>query len=119
MKFFFRRLRERERDIRDLKGVRICAIGTKTASEIKKHGIKVDLVPKQFNAEGLVEAFAEANSSDRLDGVRILLPRAQDARAVFPEKIKELGGEIDVFTAYKAEKPAIHGKRMQRFLKEI
>jgi len=118
VKFFFRRLIERERDIRDLKGVRICAIGTKTAEEINKHGIKVDLIPKQFNAEGLVEAFMEANNSERLDGVRILLPRAQDARAVFPEKIKELGGEIDVFTAYKAEKPATHGKRMKRFLKE-
>ncbi|HDZ84443.1 MAG TPA: HemD protein, partial [Nitrospirae bacterium] len=118
VKFFFRRLIERERDIRDLKGVKICAIGTKTAAEINKHGIKVDLIPKEFNAEGLVEAFIKANNSERLDGVRILLPRAQDARAVFPEKIKELGGEIDVFTAYKTEKPATHGKRMKRFLKE-
>lgn len=118
VKFFFRRLIEKERDIRDLKGVRICAIGTKTAEAIRKHGIKVDLVPKQFNAEGLVNAFVEANNSKRLDGVRILLPRAQDARAVFPEKIAELGGEIDIFTAYKAEKPATHGKRMKRFLKE-
>ena len=123
VKFFFRRLIERDRDIRDLKGVKICAIGTKTAAEINKHGIKVDLIPEQFNAEGLVEAFTKenpvgANSSSPLQGLKILLPRAQDARAVFPDKIKELGGEIDVFTAYKTEKPAIHGKRMKRFLKE-
>ena len=118
VKFFFRRLIERDRDIRDLKGVKICAVGTKTAEAINKHGIKVDLIPKQFNAEGLVEAFTKENGSERLDGLKILLPRAQDARALFPEKIKKLGGEIDVFTAYKAVKPAIHGKRMKRFLKE-
>ena len=118
VKFFFRRLIDRDRDIRDLKGVKICAIGTKTAVEINKHGIKVDLIPKQFNAEGLVDAFMKENNSETLDGLKILLPRAQDARAVFPDKVKEFGGEIDVFTAYKTEKPAVHGKRMKRFLKE-
>lgn len=123
VKFFFRRLIDRERDIRDLKGVKICAVGTKTAAAINKHGIKVDLVPKQFNAEGLVDSFIKetnvrANGSSPLQGMKILLPRAQNARAVFPDKIKELGGEIDVFTAYKTEKPETHGKRMKRFLKE-
>ncbi len=118
VKFFFRRLIERDRDIRDLKGIKICAIGTKTAAEINKHGIKVDLVPKKFNAEGLVDSFMKENNTDKLDGLKILLPRAQDARAVFPDKVKELGGEIDVFTAYKAVKPTTHGKRMKRFLKE-
>jgi uroporphyrinogen III methyltransferase/synthase len=118
VKFFFRRLMERNRDIRDLKGIKICAIGTKTAAEINKHGIKVDLVPKKFNAEGLVDSFMKENNTDKLDGLKILLPRAQDARAVFPDKVKELGGEIDVFTAYKAVKPTTHGKRMKRFLKE-
>jgi uroporphyrinogen III methyltransferase/synthase len=118
VKFFFRRLMERDRDIRDLKGIKICAIGTKTAAEINKHGIKVDLVPKKFNAEGLVDSFMKENNTDKLDGLKILLPRAQDARAVFPDKVKELGGKIDVFTAYKAVKPTTHGKRMKRFLKE-
>lgn len=119
VKFFFQRLRDRDRDIRDLKDIRICAVGTKTASAIKGHGIKVDLVPKQFNAEGLIESFvAEHGTEGGLKGLRILLPRAETAREVFPEKVRELGGEIDVFTAYKTVKPEIHGKRLKRFLKE-
>jgi uroporphyrinogen III methyltransferase/synthase len=97
VKFFFQRLMDRNRDIRDLKGVRICAVGSKTESAIKKYGIKVDLVPKKFNAEG---------------------PRAEVAREVFPQKVRELGGEIDVFTAYKIVKPEVHGKRLKRFLKQ-
>ncbi len=122
VKFFFERLLERNRDIRDLKGLKICAVGTKTAAEIKKYGIKVDLVPEEFNAEGLIESFIAEHRTQstehRLKGIRFLLPRAEVAREIFPEKIRELGGEIDVVTAYRAVKPEIHGKRLRRFLKE-
>ncbi|MBI5664576.1 MAG: uroporphyrinogen-III C-methyltransferase, partial [Nitrospirae bacterium] len=54
VKFFFQRLMDKDKDIRELKGVKICAVGVKTASAIKQHGIKVDLVPDKFNAEGLI-----------------------------------------------------------------
>ncbi len=117
VKFFFRRLRERDRDIRDLKGVKICAVGSKTAKIISAYGINVDLVPQQFNAEGLIEAFTVGRDKPDLQGMKILLPRAEIARETFPEKIRKLGGEIDVFTAYKTVKPEVHGKRMKRFLK--
>ena len=118
VRFFFQRMMERGRDIRDLKGVRICAVGSKTAAAIHKYGIKVDLVPKEFNAEGLIEAFIKDNGRENsLKGLRILLPRAEKARELFPTKVRELGGEIDVFTAYKTVKPEVHGKRLKRFLK--
>lgn len=123
VKFFFQRLMDKDKDIRELKGVKICAVGTKTATAIKNHGIKVDLVPEKFNAEGLIEAFRlqkseGTNGRSPLKGIKILLPRAEMAREIFPEKVRELGGEIDVFTAYKTVKPEIHGKRLKRFLKE-
>jgi uroporphyrinogen III methyltransferase/synthase len=56
--------------------------------------------------------------SQGLQGVRFLLPRAEVARDLFPDKIKELGGAIDVPTAYRAIKPDVQGKRLKRFLKE-
>lgn len=118
VKFFFKRFFEKERDIRDLKGIKICSIGEKTASFIKSFGIKVDLVPEQFNAEGLVKSFASGLTGNGLKGLRFLLPRAEEAREVFPEKVRELGGEIDVATAYRTVKPELHGKRLRRFLKE-
>ena len=118
VKFFFQRLMDRDRDIRDLKGVKICAVGSKTASAIKKYGIKVDLVPKKYNAEGLIEAFTGKHGNGPFKGLKILLPRAETARETFPEKVRELGGEIDVFTSYKTVKPEVHGKRLKRFLKE-
>jgi uroporphyrinogen III methyltransferase/synthase len=131
VRFFFKKLLENDKDIRDLKGIKICAVGTKTASEIHNYGIKVDLIPEEFNAEGLIQAFSKekrrqlvqakrqsGSNKQSLKGVRFLLPRAEVAREVFPAKIRELGGEIDVVTAYRTVKPDIHGKRLKRFLKE-
>jgi uroporphyrinogen III methyltransferase/synthase len=130
VKYFFKRLLEKDKDIRDLKGIRICAIGTKTAAEIQRYGIKVDLMPDEFNAEGLISAVVQKSrsakatskltnlSASALKGMKFLLPRAEKAREIFPEKVKELGGEIDVPAAYRAVKPEMHGKRLKRFLKE-
>lgn len=130
VQFFFKRFFEKARDIRDLKGIRICAVGTKTGAEINKYGLKVDLVPAEFNAEGLIEAFTPPNppldkggnegdvALKPFKGMKFLLPRAEVAREVFPEKIRELGGKIDVVIAYRAVKPEIHGKRLKRFLRE-
>lgn len=122
VKYFLKRLMEKDKDIRDLKGIKICAIGTKTAAEIQRYGIKVDLIPEEFNAEGLIEAFLKIQNSkfkkQSLKGIKILLPRAEKAREIFPEKVRESGGEIDAPAAYRAVKPEMHGKRLKRFLKE-
>lgn len=112
VRYFFDRLFELGRDIRELHGLMICAIGTKTASAVRKYGLKVDLIPESFRAEGLIEAFG---GSEALNGVRLLLPRAEVAREVFPERIRELGGEIDVPTAYRAVMPRRHAGRLKRF----
>jgi uroporphyrinogen III methyltransferase/synthase len=130
VRYFFERFFERDRDIRDLKGLRICSIGRKTASAVRRYGLKIDLIPEKFNAEGLVESFTKTEShgtfpskssvigNQTLKGIRFVLPRAEVAREVLPEKILELGGEIDIVTAYRTIKPEVHGKRLRRFLKE-
>lgn len=116
VRYFLRRLSELDRDIRDLRGIRICAIGPKTAAEVRRAGMKVDLVPEEFHAEGLVNAFR--NPGGDLRGLRLLLPRAEVAREVFPKKVKEMGGEIDIPVAYRAVKPETYGRRLKRFLRE-
>jgi uroporphyrinogen III methyltransferase/synthase len=120
VKYFFNRFLDRDRDIRDLKGIRICAIGTKTAEEIKKYGIKTDLIPDEFRAEGLIKLIQEFEDlrGKGLDGIRFLLPRAEVAREIFPERVRELGGEIDIPVTYRTIKPESRGKRLRRFLKE-
>ena len=95
--FFFRRLRERGRDIRDLKGIRIATIGPATASAVEALGIRVDLVPEEFISEGVVKAFA----GEDLQGSRVLLPRAQEARDIIPEGLAGMGAQCDVATTYR------------------
>ena len=95
--FFFERLREKGRDIRDLKGIKICCIGPATARQIEARGIRVDLVPDKFIAEGILKSFASMN----LSGQRILIPRACRARDILPENLKKQGAIVDVATTYQ------------------
>jgi uroporphyrinogen III methyltransferase/synthase len=117
VKYFFERYLELDRDIRDLRGVKICAVGTKTAASIHKHGLRVDMVPEKFRAEGLIESFKDLAGAGDLKGMRFILPRAEKAREIFPETVREMGGEITVPVAYRAEMPQRHPKRLKQFLK--
>jgi uroporphyrinogen III methyltransferase/synthase len=95
--FFFRRLKETGRDIRDLKGIRICTIGPATASTLEAMGLRVDLVPDAFISEGVVKAFEKID----VKGRKILLPRAEAARDVIPEGLSKLGAAVDIVTVYR------------------
>ena len=78
---------EKGRDIRDLKGMKVCAIGSKTAEAIGRLGIRVDMVPDEFSAEGLIDAFcALGRPGVELAGLSILLPRAERGTGRLPRE---------------------------------
>ena len=85
-------------DIRDLKGVQLCAIGPSTAQRISRYGLRADLVPDESRAEGVFEALRAAGP---LKGARILLPRADIAREVLPDQLREAGAEVTEVVAYR------------------
>jgi uroporphyrinogen III methyltransferase/synthase len=123
--YFMPRLIEKGKSIYDLKDVRICAIGTKTAEAITDYGLTVDLIPEEFNAEGLIIAFLQdaktrqdpRYKTSNLLGLRILLPRAESARETFPERIRDLDGEIDCPAAYRTINPAVYDEKLFKALK--
>ncbi len=106
---FMKRMGARGIDIRSLTGIRICAIGPATAAELGKNLLRVDLVPRDYVAEGVIEAFA----SEDLQGKRILLPRARVARDVLPEALSARGAIVDVVEAYQTVLPAESVARSQ------
>ncbi len=114
VKFFFERLYKLGYDLRELKGVKIAAIGPKTAEAIKKLGINVALTPKEYKAEGVLAALGKGN----IKGKRFLLARAMEAREILPVEIKRLGGSIDVCPAYKTIRPKNETAEAQRMLAE-
>lgn len=83
-------------DIRQVKG-RIAAVGTSTKAAIEAYRLKVDRVPIEYVAEGIVEAFAQED----LKGKRILLPRAAVARDIVLNELSKLGAEVDVLDVYR------------------
>jgi uroporphyrinogen III methyltransferase/synthase len=91
------RLRSRGQDGRVFKGVKLAAIGPATARKLEDFGLKIDLVPRDYRAESLIEGLKK----EKISGVRILIPRAKEAREVLPESLKSLGAKVDVATAYQ------------------
>jgi uroporphyrinogen III methyltransferase/synthase len=84
---------------------RIAAIGPATAQRIGEAGLRVDVVPKEFRAEALIEEVSGVS----LAGQKILIPRAKVAREILPEKLREAGAEVVVPAAYESV-PSSEGK---------
>jgi uroporphyrinogen III methyltransferase/synthase len=95
---FFEKFFEFRSDAREIGGVRIAAIGPATAAKVKEYRFAVDLQPKEFVAEAVVEAFKEQGS---IENQTFLLARAEQARDVLPDKLTELGAIVDVVAAYR------------------
>ncbi len=114
VRFFMQRLKEKGKDVRALKGLRLYAIGSKTEKEVNMLGISVDGVPEEFVAEALVDHLVKEN----VKGKRFLLPRAAVARETLPDQLRERGAEIDVVPAYRTVRPQTDTGELVRRLKE-
>jgi uroporphyrinogen III methyltransferase/synthase len=100
VKFFIDAVDRSPADLRKLRA-RICAIGPATRAVIEALHLKVDLIGKEYVAEGLLAAFAPYD----LFGARILLPRAAVARDVIPNELARRGALVDVVEAYRTVAP--------------
>jgi uroporphyrinogen III methyltransferase/synthase len=97
VRFFFQRLDTLGFDARVFTGCKICAVGPKTAEEIRLFGIKPDLVPNDYKAEGVVDEFSRLD----IQGSRVLFPRADKARDVIPQELKRMGAHVDSPVVYR------------------
>lgn len=113
VRYMVERLKRLGKDIREMKGVKICAIGPRTAEAIEGLGLRVDLVPTEYRAEAIIAGLGK----NRIRGKRFLIPRALKAREVLPEEIKRLGGKVDVVTAYRTLKPREKTEMVRDLLK--
>ena len=93
----FQALAAAGRDARALAGATVTAIGPGTARALAAHGIAADVVPERFVAEALVEALAKVE----VEGRRVLVARAAEARDVLPDALRERGASVDVVALYE------------------
>ncbi len=114
VKYFFSRLLFLGRDIRDLQGVRLCAIGPKTREELESYGLQVDYVPGEYRAEEIAEGLkGKVNPGDR-----VLLPRADIARKVLPEALALMGAVLDEVVAYRTVEGGGDAELIRTLLRE-
>ena len=85
-------------DLRSLKGARLCAVGPATAERLARYGLKVDLVPDEPRAEGVVKAMIETGA---VNGSRVLLPRADIGREVIGDELRKRGADVTEVVAYR------------------
>ncbi len=106
-------------DARAFGRAKLAAIGPGTADELAAGNLVADLVPPQFVAESLLEAFPDAArpaalAADATDPTgpgdgwrqgrgRVLLARAAVARDVLPEGLRAKGWHVEVVEAYRTE----------------
>ena len=103
VKFFFMRLDQLGKDVRAMGNAKVATVGSSTAKELEQHHIRVDAVPEDFRAEGLLKLFSKMD----MKGKRVLIPRAVKAREILPEGLKEMGADVVVAPAYETVPPKV------------
>jgi len=108
---FFTRLFESGLDVRRLGRSRLAAIGPATADALLRRGLRADVVPDEFRAEGLARVLAPA-----VGGTRVLLPRAEGARDVLPRELARAGAEVLDVATYRARPIGALPERVRELL---
>lgn len=93
---FMERLLASGRDARCLRA-RIACIGPSTARALAACHLRTDLLPEEYVAEGLLRAF----EAHQMEGRRVLLARAEEARDVLPEGLRARGARVDIVPIYR------------------
>lgn len=102
--------------------VRWAAVGATTARALREKGIAVDCVPASARGDAIPSAMARLGS---LRGSRVLLARADAADAALPQKLSEMGAQVDTLIAYRtrtgpeASRRALHDALADRDVEAI
>ena len=109
---FMTRLGVNGLDARCLAGRQVCCIGPRTAQELEKFGVKADVIPADYQAEGVIAALDRQD----LKRTRILIPRAEVARELLPDELRARGAHVDVVPVYRTVTPSGDGEEWRRQL---
>ncbi len=79
------------------RGLRVAAVGPKTAEALEQRGVTPELIPPAATAESLAEALL------KIKGIRrVLFPKANRARDVLPGELRAAGIQVDDPIAYRS-----------------
>ncbi len=110
VEIFFQMLHGTGADARALHASKLCAIGQETADSMGRHGLKPELVTSEYTAEGL----AKALEGWEMQGMRVLVPRAEVARDALPSLLANRGAEVEILPVYRSMCPPEAGPVLLR-----
>jgi len=98
---------------------KVCAVGPSTAEALRDAGVLVNLVPRDFVAEGILRALADSHGGlEKLVGCRILLPRAKEARDILPRTLESAGARVDILPCYENVLPEVDEAMVRGIVRE-
>jgi len=112
--YFFKRLFAQGKDVRALSKLNTAVIGPATEKRLFNFGLKSDIVPKSYRAESIIEAFSDKD----INGKKILLPRAKEARPILPVELTRMGAFVDEVTSYYTKEVPDSADLLLKRLKE-
>jgi len=107
---FYKMLVETGADARALHASKLCAIGQETAEMLESHGLRPELVTSEYTAQGL----AKALQGWEMEGLRVLVPRAEIARDALPSLLAMRGAAVEILPVYQAVCPVQTGPALMR-----
>ena len=96
---FFDRLFAIGLDVRALAGLRIAAVGKKTAEKLRARGVVADAVPEISDAEHLAAVIAAQGQP----GDAVLFPAGERSRETLPRRLTEAGFRVDRVVCYRTQ----------------
>lgn len=110
--YFSARLAHLKRDIGILSKIRVAAIGPETARAVESLGVAPQVVPEEYRAEAILEKL----SPEEMRGLKVLVPRAAQARDILAQTLRQWGAEVDVVEAYRTVAAGSDPKWMRALL---
>ena len=95
---FMTALLSHHRDVRALKGPKLCTVGPGTAERLRRYSVVADVLPHEYRAEAVLGAL-EAHGP--LTGKRVLLPRSDIGREVIADQLRKAGAVVTDVIAYR------------------
>lgn len=98
---FIKRCNEINKQI-DFRIIKVVAVGTKTKSVCEENNIKVDIVPKKFSGDGVVEELSKHDLKNKI----VFIPRSAIGRDDLPKGLEEQGAKIISVPVYNVSLPS-------------
>ncbi len=95
VRYFMDRLHERNLDVRQLSGIQIAAVGVKTESALRSHGIRVDIVPQVFSTEDLARSLGSS-----VAGKEVAIVRASRGDQKINDILESAGASVSQIVSY-------------------